>query len=252
MDAFAARLRPRFLWGNIYPRGGSGARRGESYQFYRLAPNDVMEIAVRLGIRDYGQDDIEEAIARFWECVEALHAEHVNCIVLGGAPISAQLGRTRVRRLLDQVQDRLGLPAYAPLEAMIAGLQHLGLERVAVASRWAGEVNDALAAYLREGGIDVRAVTTRGQWAREAHEMDLEQGMAMALEVAREAAKLAPDTEAILAPGGATLTLHIIPAIEQEFGKVAMTNLSAEVWCGLVHTKVIEPIEGWGKLLGTP
>lgn len=251
MDEFAARLKPRFLWGNIYPRGGSGARRGESYQFYRLAPNDVMEIGVRLGIRDYGRDDIDEAIARFWECVDALAAEQVNCVVLGGAPISAQLGRARVRQLLDGVQDKLGIPAYAPLEAMIAGLQRLGLEKVAVASRWAGEVNNALAAYLREGGIDVVATTTRGQWASEAHEMDLEQGMQMALDVAREAAQLAPEAQAILAPGGATLTLHVIPAIEQEFGKAAITNLSAEVWCGLVHTGVIQPLQGWGRLLAS-
>jgi arylmalonate decarboxylase len=244
-------LKPRFLWGTIYPRGGGGARRGETYQFYRLAPNDVMEISVRLGIRDYGKGDINEAIARFWECVDALAAEKVNCIVLGGAPISAQLGRQRVRQLLDEVQQRLGIPAYAPLEAMIAGLKHLGLEKAAVASRWAGEVNDALAAYLREGGIDVRAVTTRGQWAREAHEMDLEQGMQMALDVAREAATLAPDAQAVLAPGGATLTLHVIPAIEREFGKTVITNLSAEVWHGLVHTGVIAPLPGWGKLLAT-
>jgi maleate cis-trans isomerase len=251
MDEFAAKIKPRFLWGNIYPRGGSGARRGESYQFYQLVPKDVMEISVRLGIRDYGKDDIAEAIARFRECVDALAAEKVNCIVLGGAPISAQLGRTRVRQLLDEAQNRLDIPAYAPLEAMIAGLKHLGIEKVAVASRWAAEVNDALAAYLRDGGIDVVATTTRGQWAREAHEMDLEQGMQMALEVAREAAQMAPGSQAIIAPGGATLTLHVIPAIEQEFGKVAMTNLSAEVWCGLLHTGVIPPLEGWGKLLAT-
>lgn len=251
MDQFAAQLKPRFLWGNIYPRGGAGARRGETYQFYQLAPRDVMEISVRLGIRDYGKGDIDEAIARFRECVDALAAEKVNCIVLGGAPISAQLGRPRVRQLLDEVQNRMGIPAYAPLEAMIAGLNRLGLEKVAVASRWADEVNDALTAYLREGGIDVVATTTRGQWAHEAHEMDLEQGMHMALDVAREAARMAPAAQAVLAPGGATLTLHVIPAIEQEFGKTAITNLSAEVWCGLVRPGVIEPLEGWGRLLAT-
>src|SRR5581483_3851948 len=141
MEQWIEALKPRFRWGNIYPRAGGGARRGESYQFYRIVPPDIMEISVRLGIRDYGKDDIDEAIARFRECVDDLVAEHVDCIVLGGAPISAQLGRTRVRELLDEVQQRHGIPAYAPLEAMIAGLEHLGSRRVAIASRWADEVN---------------------------------------------------------------------------------------------------------------
>ena len=126
----------------------------------------------------------------------------------------------------------------------------LGLTRVAIASRWAAEVNDALAAYLEDGGLQVVGVTTRGQWAREAHDMTLEQGMQTALDIAREAAR-SPGAEAVLAPGGATLTLHLIPAIEQEFGLPAITNLTAEVWQGLVHTRAIEPVQGWGKLLAS-
>jgi maleate cis-trans isomerase len=241
---------PRFLWGNISPRDAEVVR-GGSYQLYKLVPNGVMEVDVRLGIEDYGKDDIEQAIARYWRCVDLLAAEHVNAFVLGGAPISAQLGRSRVRQLLSEAQDRIGVPAYAPLEAMIAAVNHLGIEKVVVASRWADEVNSALAGYLREGGIDVLGVTTRGQWARQAHEMTLEQGMQTALDVAREAIDLAPSAHAVLAPGGATLTLHVIPAIEEEFGIPVITNLSAEVWNGLVHTQVIEPIHGWGKLLAS-
>jgi len=251
MEQWIEALKPRFRWGNIYPRAGGGARRGETYQFYRIVPPEVMEISVRLGIRDYGKDDIDEAIARFWECVQDLVDEQVDCIVLGGAPISAQLGRARVRQLLDEVQQRHGIPAYAPLEAMIGGLEHLGLRKVAIASRWAGEVNGALAAYLEDAGLEVVGATSRGQWAREAHEMNLEQGMQTALEVAREAVQMAPSAEAILAPGGAALTLHVIPAIEAESGRVAISNLSAEVWNGLVRTKVIEPVHGWGKLLAS-
>jgi maleate cis-trans isomerase len=241
---------PRFLWGNISPRDPQIVR-GGSYQFYKLVPRHVMEVDVRLGITDYGKDDIEQAIARYWRCVDLLAAEHVNAFVLGGAPISAQLGRARVRQLLIEAQDRIGVPAYAPLEAMIAALNHLGVEKVVVASRWANEVNSALVEYLREGGLDVLGVTTRGQWAREAHEMTLEQGMQTALDVAREAVGLASAAQAVLAPGGATLTLHVIPAIEEELGTPVITNLSAEVWNGLVHTGVIDPIQGWGKLLAS-
>jgi arylmalonate decarboxylase len=243
-------LKPRFHWGFIRPRNPK-VDRGGAYQFYQLVPRSVMEIGVHLGIKDYGEDDIEEAIARYWQCIDLLASEQVDAFVLGGAPISAQLGQTRVRQLLSKASERIGVPGYAPLEAMTAAVQHLGLRKVAIASRWAAEVNDALAGYLEEGGLQVVSVTTRGQWAKEAHEMTLEQGMQTALDVAREAAAIAPDAEAILAPGGATLTLHVVRAIEEELGKPAITNLTAELWQGLVHTGVIEPLQNWGRLLAS-
>lgn len=249
MERWIEDLKPSFRWGFINPRRAEVVR-GGAYQFYRLAPRSVMEVGVHLGIKDYGKDDIEEALTNYWRCIDLLAAEHVDAFVLGGAPISAQLGPARVRQLLSEAQAKIGVPGYAPLEAMVAAVTHLGLTKVAIASRWADEVNNALAGYLEDGGLKVVGVTTRGQWAREAHEMTLEQGMQTALDIAREAAR-SPGVEAVLAPGGATLTLHVIPAIEQEFGIPAITNLTAEVWQGLVRTRAIEPVQGWGKLLAS-
>jgi maleate cis-trans isomerase len=45
------------------------------------------------------------------------------------------------------------------------------------------------------------------------------------------------------------MALHVIPAIEEEFGKPAFTNMSAEVWHDLVRPGIIPPVKGWGKLL---
>ena len=50
-------------------------------------------------------------------------------------------------------------------------------------------------------------------------------------------------------PGGATVSLHAIPALEAEFGKPVVTNLSAEIWSALIRPGSIPPVEGWGKLL---
>ena len=82
--------------------------------------------------------------------------------------------------------------------------------------------------------------------------MSFEGGLQTALEVGREAARVAPAADAVFVPGGAAMSLHVIPAIEEEFGKVTFTNLSAEVWSNLVRPGVIAPIRDWGKLLATP
>ena len=125
----------------------------------------------------------------------------------------------------------------------------LGLKKLAIGSRWADPVNDAIRQYLEAGGIEVAGTTKRNQWASDSFAMTIEQGLAMALDVGREAARTWPEAEAISVPGGAAMSLHVIPAIEEEFGKPAFTNMSAEVWNDLVRPGIIPPVQGWGKLL---
>jgi maleate cis-trans isomerase len=243
------RILPRFRYGVIHPRANEGVQRGPGYQLYRLVPLDIMEISTGLGLENYTSEGVEKAVANYWNCVEMLVKERADVIIFGGAPISAVLGRPRVVELLRQTREKTGVPADAPLEALIAAMRHLSLRTLAVGSRWADAVNEAISVYLAAGGIQVLGITKRNQWAAEAFAMSLEEGLKIALDVGREAAKLAPEADAIAVPGGAAMSLHIIPSLEVEFGKPAFTNMSVEVWNNLVRPGVIPPVEGWGCLL---
>jgi maleate isomerase len=249
MDKNVQKLLPRFRYGVIHPRAHEDVQRGPAYQLYHLLPLDVMEIATGLGLENYTEEGVEKAIGNYWACVERLAKEKADVIVFGGAPISAVLGRERVLDLLKKTQEKTGVPADAPLEALIAAMNHLGLKSLTVGSRWADKVNNAIVRYLAAGGIEVVHITRRNQWAGEAFAMTLEEGLELALEVGREAARSAPQADGVSVPGGAAMSLHVIPAIEEEFGKPAFTNLSAEVWNELVRPAVIPPVEGWGCLL---
>ena len=79
--------------------------------------------------------------------------------------------------------------------------------------------------------------------------MTLEEGLQAAVDVGREAASQAPQTEAIFVAGGAAMALHVIPTLEEEYGKPTFTNMSAEVWNDLIRPGIIPPVEGWGCLL---
>jgi arylmalonate decarboxylase len=242
---------PRFRYGMIHPRSHENRNRGAGYQFYRLVPLDVMEFSAVLGLENYTPEAVEKALGNYWNCVETLAKERAQVIIFGGAPVSAVLGRRRVVELLRQTREKTGIPADAPLEALIAAMKHLGLTKLAVGSRWADKVNDAIVGYLKDGGIDVVAITKRNQWGTESAAMSLEEGLNMALEVGREAAQSAPEAEAIAVPGGAAMSLHVIPALEEEFGRPAFTNMSAEVWHDLVRPGIVPPVQGWGRLLAT-
>jgi maleate cis-trans isomerase len=248
-DKWIDKIMPKYRLGNIQPRQELGIRRGPNYQLYQLVPPSVMEIMIPLGIGEYTKDAVEAAMPRFWECVESLAAEGAQRIILGGAPISSQLGRARVLKLAAEVKERTGVEMGAPIEAMLAGLEHFGAKKIAIGSRWADELNQAMSRYFEDGGMQVLAVTTRGQWNAEAHRMTFEEGLQTALDVAREAAQIAPEADAIIVPGGAAFSLQAIPAVEEEFGKPTLTNLSAEVWAYLVKPGIVPPVQGWGRLL---
>jgi maleate isomerase len=249
MTDYVRKLMPRFRYGVIHPRAHEDVQRGPCYQLYRLLPLDFMEISTGLGLENYTAEGVEKAIKNYWTCVDRLAKEKADHIIFSGAPISAMLTRPRVLELLRQTKQRTGIPADAPLEALIAAMNHLGLKKLAVGSRWADPVNNAIIGYLKAGGIEVVGITKRNQWASDSFAMTLEQGLEMALEVGREAAKNWPEAEALSVPGGAAMSLHVIPALEEEFGKPAFTNMSAEVWNDLVRPGIIPPVQGWGRLL---
>jgi len=249
MDRHIEKLLPRFRYGVIHPRANEPVQRGPCYMLYRLVPLDVMEIATGLGLENYTEEGVEKAIGNYWTCVERLAQEKADLIIFSGAPISAVLGRERVLNLLKETKEKTGISADAPLEALIAAMKHLGLNSLTIGSRWADKVNDAIVRYLEAGGIKVACITKRNQWAAEAFAMALEEGLNLALEVGREAARLAPQAGGISVPGGAAMSIHVIPALEEEFGKPTFTNMSAEVWNDLVRPGIIPPVQGWGCLL---
>lgn len=244
---------PIFRWGFIGPSRSSGpVQVGTGYRFYRIVPTNVMLVHTGLvGLDDYTKDGVNRAIESYWECVDLLVKERVNVIILGGAPISAQLGRARVRSLLDDTKKRTGITADSTLESAIDAMNHLGVKRLSIGSRWADEVNQGLRDYMRDGGIDVVAVFGRGHWSADTRKLTFEDRLQLALDVAQEAAEKAPAAEGVLVPGGA-IAEHTIVPVEEKYGKVVFTNYNTEVWNNLVRPGVIPPIQGWGKLLATP
>ncbi len=73
------------------------------------------------------------------------------------------LGRKKMREILDEGAQRTGIACDTDLEAHIATLQHFGVSKLALATRWPDNVNSALTAYLKEAGIEVVVLRARGR-----------------------------------------------------------------------------------------
>ena len=239
----------RFIAGSISPLGSESRPMPMAEP---LLPPDVKKISSELDISDYTTENVDAAIhTRYWECVDELVRQGANRITLTGLPISSQLGRPRVLKLLEETTKRTGVAADAHGEASIAAMRHLGMQRIAIASRWSEELNRKLTAYLTSAGFEILAVTSAGQWAKQAGEMSIEGGVKLAFELAREAMRKAPEADGLLLPGGAWRSLAAVPILEEDFGKPVVTNPNAEVW-RLISQGIAPPLKGWGRLLATP
>ncbi|MGZ8198484.1 MAG: aspartate racemase/maleate isomerase family protein, partial [Burkholderiales bacterium] len=162
------------------------------------------------------------------------------------------LGRTKMREILAQGQERTGLPCDTDLEAHIATLQHFGATRIALATRWPDAVNEALTRYLVEAGIEVIARRSRARSLQENKVASASADHDLALELGREALRAAPDAQALLMPGGLWFAIHAVPVLEAEFGKPVLLNILSTTWAALNTVRDRMPVlpdARWGKVM---
>jgi maleate cis-trans isomerase len=245
-----AQATPRYVWGLINPTVGV-AEQESNAKPERLLPPEVVTVSNGLGISDYTIEGVAEAMGRYDGLATELVDRGAQRVVLAGIPISVQLGRKRVLELMDYTQQRFGVPGDAAAEAVVAAMQHLGVRKVAVGSRWADEVNHALIKYFAEADIEVLTITSEGQWAQESFAMSFEKGVRLAFQLGREAMRQAPEADALFLPGGAWRPLAAVPILEDDYGKPVFTNGNTRAW-RIIHDGHAPAVSGWGKLLETP
>jgi maleate cis-trans isomerase len=223
-----------------------------AYQFYRIAPDGVMLMMACLDIGDYTTEAVEHELPLFWRHVEELAAGGADRIVLTGVPVSAALGRKRVLAMIAEARERAGVTLDTDLEAIASAARHLGVRSVVLATRWHQPLNDAVARYLGEAGIEVAGQQASGRTMAENATLKAADGMRMAIELGRAALSAAPSAGGLVLPGGRWLSIHAIEVLESEFGKPVFLNLNSSLWAALRAAGRGLPVPGQGMLLASP
>jgi len=221
------------------------------YQFYRIAPDGVMLMLANLEIGNYTIEAVEHELPLFWKHAGALAKAGANRVVLTGVPVSAALGRERVLALIAEASARTGVPVDTDLEAIAAAARHLGVERVALATRWHEPLNNAVARYLGLAEIEVVGQQASGRTMAENATLGPADGMRLAIELGRAALAAAPTAQGLILPGGRWLSIHAVALLEAEFGKPVFLNLNSSLWAALRSAGRGLPIEGQGMLLAS-
>jgi maleate cis-trans isomerase len=227
----------------------------DAYQFYRIAPEGVMLVTTGLDLAEYSLPAVERELPALRQRLDVLREKRVNRIALSGVPIASVLGRTRTLALLDDMQQRSGIACDTDLEAHVAALQHLGAQRIALATRWPDAVNTALAAYLKEAGIEVVATRSRARNLAQNKVASAAADHDLAIELGTEVLRAAPHAQALLLPGGLWFAIHAVAPLEEAHGVPVLLNITSTTWAALAAARIaghrFEVDARWGTLLAS-
>ena len=241
-------LKPRLRIGYVTPHPLNDTLQ---YDFYLMAPRGIMLMTAGQEIGDYSRDAVEVQLPVLERRIESLMRRGAQRIVISGVPVAISLGRERMVRLLSDISAKWGVPADTDLEAIIAGIKHLGGHRVALATRWKAPINQGLSAYLADAGLETAGIANSGRSMAENAGLDDETGMRLAADLGRDAILADRTAEAVIMPGGRWLTLGAVIELEQEFGIPVIVNHAASLWAALKAAGIHEPITGWGRLMSS-
>lgn len=214
--------------------------------WHEVLPADVRLCVLSLGVRRLRDEDLEIAHAQILEKVEALDAEGVDVINVGGSPVVSVHGHAGHERLLADIAERTNRPFVTSLQAETEAIRALGGRRVLMASPYPIAQTLKRVDVLADEGIEVVAHGSLDiERTREITSLDPEV-------VARQAIDLAaahPEGDILYLPCGSLPAIDVIDRIETETGKPVVTNVIAQVHASLVRAGFDRPIEGYGRLL---
>jgi maleate cis-trans isomerase len=221
----------------------------QPYEFYRVAPPGVMLVMISVGLAEFSARDVERVFEPLEQLTTQLVERGVDIVVQGGVPLPILIGRRALARLLERIEQVGKVPATSTVLCVVEAARGLGIEKIAVANKWTDEMNRNLADFFAAGGVTVVGENTRSMAPAEFVKMGSNESLNLAYELGRRAIEANPEADGLYIGGGAWLTLPVINALEQEYGKPVITNQVAVVWDVCRRLGCWQPREGSGKLL---
>jgi len=218
----------------------------QALEEHQLLPEGVMVVTITLGVQNLVREEFERAFSMMEQGALALAREEVGAIVIGGDPIFCMKGLGSHQQMVDVVFEKTGIPTSTTLSASMDALKSLGVTRVAIATPFVLERNEALRRYLEGSGFAVLAERGLGITRNvELTRAPFHASYGLAVEAFREAEGI----EGIYLPCSRWPVVGNISSLERDLGVPVVSNVQASVWFGLKSLGIREPIRGYGTLL---
>jgi maleate isomerase len=238
------RWKARIGW--IHPRVTSDM---EVYDFYRVAPENVVLVVTNLEVVESSRkEDVDASLALLERAVERLTAAGVDIIVTGGSPVHLRYGNEGHRQVLERMRAATKIPVTTSSLVLADAFQHLFLRRILAICSWKPDSLqlENLKNFLRVAGIEIAAVEGIGKQLSSIEKTKLTP--AQIYDNALQAGKRHPEVDAVYIQSGTMATADIIEPLENELGKPVLSAHIANIW-GSFKPLNIKVGSGYGALL---
>ena len=221
-----------------------------AYEFYRLVEDRVMLVMIPVGLSEFTNKDVERVFAPIDSHLDKLMERRVDLVVQSGVPLPALIGVAAHDRLLAHMADYTGRPATSSVLGIMEAAKRLGIARIALANKWSDAMNLTLGEFFARENIAVAGVASRVLAPSQFQKMSGEDNIELAYTLGRQALHDLPEADGLYIGGGAWLSQPVAEALEAEFDKPVITNISAMIRNVLKRLDCWNPIPGHGRLLG--
>ncbi len=193
-----------------------------------------------------GQDERNRSyLEHIGDSTALLAMVHPDVIVLAHTASSYTLGSEAESQLIARLEAESGSRVMTAAGAVLKALQHLDVQKVALATPYAESTSRQGKSFLQHHGLDVVGYS-RLENVRNIYEETPER----AYRLARQADT--PEAEALFISGTGLPTLPVIEMLERDLGKPVFSSATAMMWLALRLAGVGESISGYGQLLTLP
>jgi len=220
-----------------------------AYEFYRLVKERMMLVMIPVGLAEFTGKDVERVFAPMDSFLDKLMERDVDIVMQSGVPLPALIGVTAHDRLIRHMADHTGRPATSSILGIVEAAKQLGLARIALANKWSDAMNRTLGEFFARANVAVAGVASKVLAPAQFQKMSSEDNIELAYALGRQALKDLPDADGLYIGGGAWLSQPVAEALEAEFGKPVITNISAMIRNVLTSLNCWTPIQGHGRLL---
>jgi arylmalonate decarboxylase len=206
----------------------------------------VRFVARGVGVRSLTPRGYDSAWDGILPAAEHLAGQSVDAIMVIGTSLTFYRGSDAHAELVRELRARTGLPVSTMSQAVVDGLRSFGARRIAVATAYADDVNDRLAAFLAAQGFEVLALAGFGLIGFG------EPGSKSEADIVALGAKVctaAPAAEGLLISCGGLRTLGVAQPLEARHRVPVVASTQAAFWAALRLVGESGHFAGHGRLL---
>jgi maleate cis-trans isomerase len=237
----------------------SPTHRGKVFSFwYKSAPEGVEIIPTFIGFRTSNRQTFESGFARAEELAVQLKEVGCDVIAVSGSPPVLLKGLDFEREWADRLAQKTGLPVVTQMEPHALAMQAMGIRRVAIATYYGDELNQAIVRYFARfdiEGIVMGGLATAGKdealYTTSLSALDEVSHAQVYSYCKRGFLKTAGAVDGIYINGGGWDALPAVNPLEADLGTKVVFALAAEMWLTYRKLRVELQSSECGALLRT-